>query len=201
MNLSRAFLPCIPFLCLGYKCKEKASRELHNWQRTKYRAVCWSRFQNREHLILIHLLKSHKINLYCIFPVVDHFLLSKTIFEAVSFSGTVVNSFIWSSNPRLGIGFGVCLWLFLHFVLLLLFDLFLWRAKHLLSKQVMNWRRKIIRWLYVFRQQSRSAACEKHVTVLYSDLVLVLICVISCFFQETLSRNQLLFSYCRTIIQ
>lgn len=99
MNLSRAFLPCIPFLCLGYKCKEKASRELHNWQRTKYRAVCWSRFQNRDHLILIHLLKSHKINLYCIFLVVDHFLLSKTIFEAVSFSGTVVNSFIWPSNP------------------------------------------------------------------------------------------------------
>lgn len=114
MNLSRAFLPCIPFLCLGYRCKEKVSRELHNWQRTKYTAISWSRFQNKDHLILIHLLKSHKINPYFIFPVLDHFLLSKTIFEAISFSGTVANSSVLFDLQvqALGIGFVVWLWLF-----------------------------------------------------------------------------------------
>lgn len=148
MNLPRAFLPCIPFLCLGYKCKEKVSRELHNWQRTKYRAISWSRFQNKDHLILIHLLKSHKINPYFIFPFLDHFLLSKTISEAISFSGTVANSSVlFDLQIQVRHGVRCLLWLFC--ILFYFFSTFSIGEQ---SISYLNKPRTEKCWLCVFRQ-------------------------------------------------
>lgn len=57
MTLSSTFLPCMPFLCLGYKCKDKFP--VAQLAKDQTELHCCSLVQDADQLILIHLLRCH----------------------------------------------------------------------------------------------------------------------------------------------